>query len=739
MSGKPNQFSFFVADLKRRGVTRLASIYAVAGLGIIEAFDIIGGRFQLPEWSFRVIIILTIVGFPVVMTLGWIYDVTSKGIVKTESLTSSQKASLKLSWKPSWLTIILLFILLIFTTAFFIVPRPNALGFKQQDWILLADLENNTGDQVFDKSLLHALSITIDQSRRINILPRIQADEVLKRMEQDTIKRINMPIALEIAERENIKAVLLLTISELGGTYVLSTSLINPFSGETICSSQEMANGKEEILAALDKLAKTVRKDLGDSLQKIHLQTVPLPKATTHSLEALKYLTNAGNVSGDPHYDRQKELLHKAIELDPEFALAHSNLAAYYYWTNDRENGEKHISIALSQLDRLTERERLWIEAAVEGYRGNREASINKWGTYLDKYPNSYGGWYRLGYNYMMLDREEESVSAFNRALEVYQEDDPGALINIASCYNRMEEYEKAIEFYQKAFRISPEQELFPSLNHEYGFTYVEMGETVKAKEVFNKLKDGNENQKAYGKRSTALLLMYQGKYGEALDLMHGAAILHKSIGYKLSELRDRLYLCKIYQAKGMPSEYQTELDYCSEMIGEAASEPVWYMRLGIMLIRNGEVGKAEEMLNEIVEKSNEGNRNDQVAYLLLKGEIALVKENLSESLELLETATSLDENGYNLESLATYYTTTGNWEKATATCQKLIENERSFGWENQECWVRAHLNLANAYFETGDNAKANTWYTRFLEIWEEADSDLPELLEAKTKLNATI
>jgi tetratricopeptide (TPR) repeat protein len=735
MQGDSSRFSLFLADLRRRGVTRLASIYAVAGLGIVEAFDIVGGRFQLPDWSFRVIIILAIVGFPVAMILGWIYDITSKGIVKTKPISATQKASLKLSWKPSWLTIILLFILLIITTAFFVVPRPNALGFKQQDWVLLADLENNTGEEVFDKSLLHALSITIDQSRRINIFPRIQADEVLKRMERDTIKRITMPIALEIAERENIKAVLLLTISELGGTYVLSTNLINPFTGETICSSQEMADGKEEILDALDKLAQKVRKDLGDSLQKIHLQTVPLPKATTHSLEALKYLTTAGNVSGDPYYDRQKELLHKAIELDPEFALAHSNLAAYYYWTNDRESGEKHISLALSQLERLTERERLWIEAAVEGYRGNREASINKWGTYLERYPNTYGGWYRLGYNYMMLNREEESISAFNRALEIYNEDDPGAFINIASCYNRMEEYEKGIEFYHKAFSIRPDYELFPSLNHEYGFAYVEMGKPDVAKEVFYKLWDGNENQKAHGRRSTALLLMFQGKYAEALELMHEAAILHKSIGYKLSELRDRLYLCKIYQAKGMVSEFQAELDHCTGMIRESATEPVWYMRLGVLLTRNGEIETAEEMLQEISDKTNEGNKEDLVAYHLLKGEIALANGDMSMSLEHLETATSLDDNGYNLESLATYYTLAGQWEKAVETYRQLVENERSLGWENQECWVHAHFHLAKAYDQAGDRERANSWYTQLLEIWKEADHDLPELLEAKSRL----
>lgn len=726
MSDSPSKLALFFADLKRRGVTRLASIYAVASLGVVEAFDIIGGRFQLPEWTFKAIIIVAIAGFPCALILGWIYDISSKGIVKTEALTPAQRSSLKLSWKPGWFSVILLIILLFTTTAFFIVPRPNAVGFKQQDWILMADIENNTGDAVFDKTLLHALSVTINQSRRINIFPRTQVDEVLKRMQRDTIKKITMPIALEIAERESIKAVLLLTISELAGTYVLSTSLINPYTGETIRSSQVNAGGKDEILAALDKLAVAVRKDLGDSLQKIHLQSVPLERATTSSMEALKYLTTARDLRGGAGYEKQIELLQKAIELDPEFALAHSNLGAYYYWVNDRITGEEHITMALNQLNRLTELERLWIEAAVEGYRGKREASVVKWGIFLEKYPNSYGGWYRLAYNYMMLDQAEESINAFNRALEIYNDDDPGVMINIATNYGRLGEYDQAVRFYQEAFRIRPNWEIYPSLNHEYGFTYAQMGEVQKAKEVFYKLLDKDEASQAQGKRSLALLYMYQGRYAEAATQMHDAMVLHKSIAYSLSVFRDRLYLCKIFQARGMQEEFQAELDHCSTTISEVATEPVWFLRLGILQLRNGAPEKAVEMLEEIAERTNKGNKVDESAYAQLKGEIELDRGNYKESLELLETAIALEDNEYNRASLANYYMKRGQWAQAISTYESMISDKRALGWEAQECWVEAHFRLVKAYKAANEPEKALAMQSMIRDQWAHADDDLP-------------
>jgi len=735
MADNPNKFTLLFADLRRRGVTRLATIYAVVGLGVVEAFDIIGGRFLMPDWTFRAVIILVLGGFPVTMILGWIYDINDKRIVKTDPLTPTQKASVKMSWKPSWISIILLVVLILTTTAFFTIPRPNALGFKQQDWVLMADLENNTGDEVFEKSLLHALTVSIDQSRYINIFPRTQVDEVLKRMQLDTVKKISVPIALEIAERENIKAVLLLTIFELSGTYVLSTSLLDPFTGKTIRSTQVKANGKEEILDALDELATSVRKDLGESLQNVHLRTIPLEKATTHSLEALKYLSSANNAFGKEQYEGAEEMLLKAIELDHEFALAHADLAQLYYWTNDREKSEEHITLALNLLDRLTEHERLLIEAAVEGYRGNREEAVVKWGTYLSKYPDSYNGWFSLGYNFMRMGQFEKSISAFTRALEIFNDDDPDIMINIATCYSAIGECRKAVENYLMAFKLSPHHLTNFHINHEFGFTYVQMGEFQKAREVFEKMSSGNEEQKARGIRSQALLSMYLGKYTDAINQIHESILIQGSLGYGLSELRDRLYLAKMLEREGMGEEYVAKLDHCFEQVFEVATEPLWYFILGKMIIRNGEMEKAELLLDEISKRINKGNRWDEAAYNILKGEIELLKENYSESLELLETGTTLRRDPYTLESLANYYFQTGDLERAIATYEEMISDRNSLGWETQECWVQAHLKLGIAYEELDNAEEAIYYYRQFVELWKEADEDLPDLLEAKSRL----
>ena len=736
MTGSPNRLSLLFAEMKRRGVTRLIAVYAVVALGIVEAADIIGGRFQIPEGTIRAIIIIAIVGFPLALIFGWIYDITSKGIIKTKPITSSERASLaKLGWKPSWLTVILFLFLALITTAFFTVPRPNALGFKGQDWILIADLENNTSDESFDKALTHALTVTIEQSRHINIFPHTQVQEVLKRMQRETLEYIDVSTALEIAQREHIRAVLVPTISEVGSAYLLSARLLNPESGDIVRSMQVQAPAKEDILSALDELAMKIRKDLGESLQKIHLRTVRLEQATTSSLEALKLLSDASLTTNDPYYAQSIELLKEAVELDPEFALAHSNLASYYFWTNMRDEGEEHVAIALSLLDRLTEKERLWIQAAVEGYRGNRESSVIKWGTFLTKYPNTYAGWFRLAYNYMRLGQYEESISAFTRALEVYNDDEPSVLINLATCYSQLPDYENAVSYYLKAFELNPGYKQNAQLRHEFGFTYLEMGETAKAEEVFTMLlQETNKNLVANGNRSLALLRMYQGQYTTASELMHEAIILHKSVGYSLSEFRNRLYLCTIHKQMGNSVEYQKELDHCFRMLPETTSEPWWFTLLGNLLARDGDVERAEEMLSGMEERSIQGNESDLSSYNQLKGEIELRKGNFSEALEYLETAAALRSSNYTLESLANYYYERGNWEMAVSAYEEVLGDKHSLGWEGQECWIRAKLNIGRAFEASGNLQKAREAYNYILELWDQADADLPELIDIKER-----
>jgi tetratricopeptide (TPR) repeat protein len=620
--------------------------------------------------------------------------------------------------------------------ALIIIVSLKPVPFSEKDWILIADFENMTGDSIFDQSLNTALEVTLQQSSFINVFPRALIDETLKRMERSDNETINEETGIEIAQREGIAVILVCSLNLIGNTYLLTAKVIEVNTKKTLKTETFKANGKNEVLISLDNLSRKVRRDLGESLKEINHEVVALPEATTSSLEALKCLVKGDEAwSKDGKLDEAEALFLKAIELDPEFAYAHASLGSLYYWKNNRMKGEEQFAKALNLSGRLTENEKLWIQARIEGFRGNYEEAVLKYNIYLRNYPNSSVAWFRLGYCYMMLNRCEEAIVAFNKSLEIHKSKNSGAYINIASCYAILEDFQQAIEYYLKAFALNPNDLLVPNLNHEFGVTYIEMGEFQKAKEVFDKMMEGNDDKKARGYRSMALLSMYTGKLSEAISQLNESILINKTIGFTLSELRDHLFLAVIYKTKRMLPEYYKELNKVNELLKAEGMEPWWYFLYGKLIVRDGKIQKAERMLNEISTRIIKGNKSDTAAFTILKGEIQLAKGNTAEALDLIRTGIKFRRDAYTLESLANYYYNTGDIDMAYAKYKEIIEIKNSLGWEAQEYWIQAHYKLGKICEKKGSLEQAIKCYQDFLNIWKDADKDLPELIDAKSRL----
>lgn len=733
MNGKSSKFNLFFSELKRRKVTRLATVYAVVGLGIIEAVDVIGGRFLLPEWTIQFIIAITIGGFPIAMLLGWIYDITSKGIQRTRSLSPQQLVSSpRIKWKPSRFSILGLVLLIMLSFTYFTVPRFNAIGFSERDWILIADLENNTQDKIFDNSLLHALTITIDQSKHVNIFPRKRILEVLKRMQIDSIDKLDVPLALEIAERENIKAVLCLTLSELSGTYLLSTRLLDPYTGTSIRSRKAKAISKEKILSELDKLATNVRRDLGESLRKIHQRKVPLPKATTSSLEALKLYSDASNTWSQGNWQEAQALWTRAVELDSGFAWANASLGLAAGWLDSYEAGQKYYERALRQLDRVTERERLWITAlAAKGQQG-----VEAYQIYLQQYPDDRDGWYNLGNALRILGRNEDAIEAYHKSLTI----DPmqsWTHTNLGVLYDNLGRIKEAALHFSKAFEINPlEMKSFRGdVNRISGFVLVKQGDIIGAQERFDLLADGDESARASGLRSKALLKMYQGYHSSAIELFKQAVALNQRCGYPLSEYRNRMYICQAYITKSMDHLLAQELAQGQELAEARGWDPYWTTILAIRLLAIGDTLKARAWLDKCIE-SEIAKENYSWPVELLRGEIALAEGNFSEAVSYLELANQMLNSDKSLvkEALGRAYHANGQFDQSVAMFIEAIRL-KGLGKESQEPWILSHYRLGLILEEMGEIDMSRVYLEKFLELWGEGDEDLLGVADARRRI----
>src|SRR5262249_52641111 len=230
-----------------------------------------------------------------------------------------------------------------------------------KDSILLADFVNTTGDSVFDGTLKQALAVQLEQSPYLNLLPESRIHEALRFMGRGPDERLTNDVAREICLRENVKAMLTGSIASLGSHYVLTLTAVNAASGDVLAREEVESDSKEQVLKSLDKAASSLRAKLGESIGSVQRFATPLEQATTSSLEALQAFSQGQSLHQKLEDDKAIPYLKRAVELDPNFALAFATLGVAYNNLTQRELGIMYISKAFDLKDRASEREKFYI------------------------------------------------------------------------------------------------------------------------------------------------------------------------------------------------------------------------------------------------------------------------------------------------------------------------------------------------------------------------------------------
>ena len=226
-----------------------------------------------------------------------------------------------------WIAIAALVVLLVVALAHGAsFTSPNILSAK--DTVVLADFANTTGDAMFDETLRQGLAIQLEQSPFLSLVSDQRIHHTLHLMGQlrDTV---TAELARGVCERTGSAAVLEGSIAPLGSQYVLDLQAKSCRTGEVLDHEQVQAAKKEDVLNALSQIANRFRKRVGESLTTIQEHNTPLADATTSSLEALE----AYSAGWKLHTTMERWLLplvKRAVEIDPNFALAHATLGRQY-------------------------------------------------------------------------------------------------------------------------------------------------------------------------------------------------------------------------------------------------------------------------------------------------------------------------------------------------------------------------------------------------------------------------
>jgi serine/threonine-protein kinase len=612
---------------------------------------------------------------------------------------------------------------------------PSGIRFTEQDWIVVADVDNQTGDSVFDRSLTSALMTTIQQSKHVNVVPRSRVREVLQHMERTDTSTLDEATAREVAQRIGSPVVLATEITRVDSIFQLAARLVDPATGQPLKTEGERAEGRANVLTALDKLVGRVRRALNEPSFAIRA-SAPLPAATTSSLEALKRYADGSVEWSQGRYARAHQLYAQALEHDSQFVQAQVALGGAFYYENRRPDGERWFVKAEQRLPRLTEREQLLLGARIAGWRGLKEQQVSLLNTYLARWPRDEITWYNLGTAHFQSGHCQEALPAFRKALEL-DSLHIASRINSAMCLGRLRQPLEAVGMFRTAMAISPGIVTSGNLNHEFGNLLQEAGELDEARRIFGLMLTDKPDERARGLRSMALFEMVSGKFDSSAKLLREAIVQNRIQVSPVSEYRNRLFLSVALQHLGRPEGSRAQLDTAYRLFRRTYLEPWLLAYGGRLFIREGDVRRGRELRDSLAARMTTGNRADLTALELLDAELARAARRPESAADALEIAFGRDQaNSYVLESLAEALADKGDLDGARARYEQLLEM-RSLGWEGQEGGLLASFRLGQIAEAKSDTASALRWYARFLDQWKGGDSTIVEVVHARRRVAA--
>ncbi len=331
-----------------------------------------------------------------------VYEIGEEGIAPFKAPAWSGKAHREV---PLWRRPVMLAfeaIALIVAVALpawhFLKPEP-AIAFAERDWVVLGDLRNLTGDPRFDDSLEQAFRIGLEQSRHVNLVSPIrtrQALELMQRDPDDTL--VDRQIGSELAVREQARALVLPTLAEVGGRLRFTAEVVDPQNQTTVLSLAADGNSIESVLLSVDEVNRELRGRLGEAVQQIEGESLPLERAATPNIDALRAYTLAVRAEQENRLQDALALLEQALSLDPEFALALMKRGVILRNSADREGARESLKAALELERRLSPRDRLSIEGFLAELEGTPGETLRRWRLLAELYPDHLPGTSTYGF-----------------------------------------------------------------------------------------------------------------------------------------------------------------------------------------------------------------------------------------------------------------------------------------------------------------------------------------------------
>jgi eukaryotic-like serine/threonine-protein kinase len=611
----------------------------------------------------------------------------------------------------------------------------KAQALTEKDTIVLADFANTTGDTVFDDTLKQALAVGLGQSPFLNILSEDKVRKTLQEMTRSPDDRLTRDLAREVCQRAGSKAYLSGSIAALGTQYVVGLEALNCASGDVLAREQVIAAGKEQVLPALGQAAAKLRNEVGESLNTVQKFDVPLEQATTNSLEALKAYTLARKAWRERGDAEAIAFSKRAIELDPDFALAYHVLGIYYYNLNQPSLGADNLKKAFDLRDRVTEHEKFRITAQYHQLATGELKKANQTSElWIQVYPRDAVAYVNLGSSYMVLGEYEKAATETLEGIRL----EPNAALgyeNLGQIYLALNRFDEARTTTEEA--LGRKLEGIPLHLNLYALAFFHGdGAAMKLQEAWAIGKPSAEDWMLSVESDTEA---WSGRLGKARVLSRKAV---ESARHSDEKEPAALWQANAAIREALFGNADAARQNAAAAVALAPGSHDAEAQSALAYALSGDAAHAQSLADDLAKRFPEDTVLQSVWLPTIRAQIERGHKNPARSIELLQDAapyelgmlsgSATNSCLYPVYIRAEAYLSMQQGSAAVAEFQKILDH-RGLLW-NCATGALAHLGLARAYVLQGDTAKAKAAYQDFLMLWKDADPDIPILIAAKAE-----
>jgi tetratricopeptide (TPR) repeat protein len=588
---------------------------------------------------------------------------------------------------------------------------------------VLSSVVNRTGDPMFDDTLGEALALQLRQSPFLNVVPDQQVQATLRLMSLEPMTPITAEVGREVCQRAGARALLGGTVAMLGTSYVITLSAQDCVRGSVIAEEQGQAPSKEAVLGVMGEAVSRFREKLGESLASVQRYDAKIEEATTRSLEALKAYSQGlrtrrttGDFDSVPFFRR-------AIDLDPEFALAYARLGTVYGNLQQPEEARKMTARAYELRQKTSDVERHYIEARYFSIvEPDVQKALDVYRVWLATYPNDYTALVNSALLHKQQGDRAEAIRKLELATQVAP-DQPLAWTNLGQTYFEVQDYQNARRVIDNALKLQD------STSGRIGLYQVAVltGDMKLAEEQVAAVRGRRDEVEMVAIRMYGAA--YRGRFREASELAAEYQTRMAALSRSVQAGQNLMALAISEALAGLHEQAKARVTKADEdgLLGESSLDE----RLVVAAITR-DAASARELQQPTIDEV----KKSVTGALAIESERAvralgaLAADDAKAALELLEPVafdTSHSEQVY-IWSIAKLQL----GDLAAAAKGLAFMNSAEARGSLSTTAPFAYAMLARVQLQLGQKDEARKTFDKFFEIWKDADPDVPLLLQAR-------